>query len=69
MTYAGLKSMIYAGLGPDDPRVKAALSGSRSTTISPPIRAWAPQVSIYYYQIFAKALDADRPTRSSTITA
>ena len=24
MTYAGLKSMIYAGLGPDDPRVKAA---------------------------------------------
>ena len=25
MTYAGLKSMIYAGLGPDDPRVKAAL--------------------------------------------
>ena len=24
MTYAGLKSMIYAGLSPDDPRVKAA---------------------------------------------
>ena len=24
MTYAGLKSMIYAGLTPDDPRVKAA---------------------------------------------
>ena len=24
MTYAGLKSMIFAGLGPDDPRVKAA---------------------------------------------
>jgi squalene-hopene/tetraprenyl-beta-curcumene cyclase len=24
MTYAGLKSMIYAGVGPDDPRVKAA---------------------------------------------
>ena len=25
MTYAGLKSMIYAGVGPDDPRVKAAV--------------------------------------------
>ena len=25
MTYAGLKSMIYAGLSPDDPRVKAAV--------------------------------------------
>ena len=25
MTYAGLKSMIYAGVKPDDPRVKAAL--------------------------------------------
>ena len=24
MTYAGLKSMIYAGLSHDDPRVKAA---------------------------------------------
>src|SRR5262249_53190953 len=24
MTYAGLKSMIYCGVGPDDPRVKAA---------------------------------------------
>src|SRR5262245_7796722 len=24
MTYAGFKSMIYAGVGPDDPRVKAA---------------------------------------------
>ena len=26
MTYAGLKSMIYAGLSRDDPRVKAVLS-------------------------------------------
>ena len=25
MTYAGLKSMIFAGLKPDDPRVKAAV--------------------------------------------
>ena len=26
MTYAGLKSMIYAGVGPDDPRVKGAFA-------------------------------------------
>src|SRR3569623_2787748 len=26
MTYAGLKSMIFAGVGPDDPRVKAAIA-------------------------------------------
>lgn len=26
MTYAGLESMIYAGVDKDDPRVKAALS-------------------------------------------
>ena len=26
MTYAGLKSMIHAGLTPDDPRVKAAIT-------------------------------------------
>ena len=32
MTYSGLKSMIYAGLTKDDPRVKAAVSGSASTT-------------------------------------
>ena len=35
MTYAGLKSMIYAGVGPDDPRVKAAVTaGFGSTMIS-----------------------------------
>jgi len=30
MTYAGLKSMIYAGVGPDDPRVKAAVKWLQS---------------------------------------
>jgi squalene-hopene/tetraprenyl-beta-curcumene cyclase len=27
MTYAGLKSMLYAGVGPDDPRAKATVPG------------------------------------------
>ena len=32
MTYAGLKSMIYAGVGPDDPRVKAAIAVDPAST-------------------------------------
>ena len=32
MTYAGLKSMIYAGVKADDPRVKAAVNGFGSIT-------------------------------------
>ena len=41
MTYAGLKSMIHAGLTPDDPRVKAASPTSRSITRSTRTPAWA----------------------------
>ena len=47
MTYAGLKSMIYAGLDRDDPRVKAALD-----YITPALharrepRAWDSRASI-----------------------
>ena len=33
MTYAGLKSMIYAGLTKEDPRVKAAMGYTGSRTI------------------------------------
>ena len=29
MTYAGLKSFLYAGVGKDDPRVKAAIEWVR----------------------------------------
>ena len=59
MTYAGLKSMIYAGVGPDDPRVKAAVEvDARSTTTSTTTRAWAPPACITTTTPFAKALDA-----------
>lgn len=56
MTYAGLKSMIHAGLTPDDPRVKAALKyiGEHYTLEENP---GLGQVGLYYYyQVFAKAM-------------
>lgn len=58
MTYAGLKSMIYAGVGPDDPRVKAAVEwiGKHYDLKSNPGMGDAGQY--YYYHTFAKALAA-----------
>lgn len=58
MTYAGLKSMIYAGVGPEDPRVQAAVEWIE--------RNWTLQENpgmgtaglYYYYHTMAKALDA-----------
>lgn len=58
MTYAGLKSMIFAGVGPDDPRVKAAtkwLQKNYDIGSNPGLG----QTGVYYYfHTFAKALDA-----------
>ena len=58
MTYAGLKSMIYAGVGPDDPRVKAAFAWAQKhydLTANPEMGSAG---LYYYYHTFAKALDA-----------
>lgn len=58
MTYAGLKSMIYAGVGPDDPRVAAALAWLRKhydVTANPGL---GDAGLYYYYHTFAKALEA-----------
>jgi squalene-hopene/tetraprenyl-beta-curcumene cyclase len=55
MTYAGLKSMIYAKLKKDDPRVKAAVEwGAKHYTLkeNPGI---GPHGWFYYIQTFAKA--------------
>ena len=57
MTYAGLKSMIYAGVGSNDPRVKAArawIERHYSVEENPGL---GPQGLFYYYHTFAKALD------------
>jgi squalene-hopene/tetraprenyl-beta-curcumene cyclase len=58
MTYAGLKSMIYAGVGPDDPRVKAALAWIRKHYAVDANPEMGDAALYYYYHTFAKALDA-----------
>jgi squalene-hopene/tetraprenyl-beta-curcumene cyclase len=70
MTYAGLKSMIYAGLTKDDPRVKAAWDWvTKNWTLdeNPGMRLNSPDSArsglFYYYHTLAKALNAyDQPT-------
>ena len=69
MTYGGIKSMIYAGLTKDDPRVKAAWDWIRKNWTldeNPGMRAGDPKGAeaglFYYYQTFGKALGAyDEP--------
>ncbi len=58
MTYAGLKSMIYAGLGPDDPRVSAALTWVKKHYSLDANPGLGDAGLYYYYHLFAKALDA-----------
>lgn len=56
MTYAGLKSMIYAGLTPEDPRVKAAIEWITKFYTVEENPGMGQQGVLYYYQMFAKAL-------------
>jgi squalene-hopene/tetraprenyl-beta-curcumene cyclase len=56
MTYAGLKSMIYAGLKKDDPRVKAAYSWISKNYDLKSNPGMGSNGLYYYYQTFAKAL-------------
>jgi squalene-hopene/tetraprenyl-beta-curcumene cyclase len=58
MTYAGLKSMIYAGLSRDDPRVKAAYDWIRQHYTLEENPGMGAQGLYYYYHTFAKALAA-----------
>ncbi|MBA4065363.1 MAG: hypothetical protein C0501_16955 [Isosphaera sp.] len=58
MTYAGLKSFLYAGVSKDDPRVKAAVAWVKahySVTENP---GQGQSGLYYYYHTFAKAMDA-----------
>ena len=69
MTYAGLKSMIYAGVAKDDPRVTAAfdwISKNWTLDINPGMQlanpAQAQHGLYYYYNVFAQALNVmDQP--------
>jgi squalene-hopene/tetraprenyl-beta-curcumene cyclase len=56
MTYAGLKSMIYAGLKEDDPRVKAAWNWIQKYYNLDENPGLGQQGLFYYYQTFAKTL-------------
>jgi squalene-hopene/tetraprenyl-beta-curcumene cyclase len=56
MTYAGLKSMIYAGLTPTDPRVKAAFDWIRSHYSLTQNPGMGRNGLYYYYHTFAKTL-------------
>jgi squalene-hopene/tetraprenyl-beta-curcumene cyclase len=58
MTYAGLKSMVYAGLKPDDPRVAAAVKWIQKTYNLEENPGMGQAGVFYYYHLFAKALDA-----------
>ncbi|MBN2578604.1 MAG: terpene cyclase/mutase family protein [Pirellulales bacterium] len=58
MTYSGLKSMIYAGLTKDDPRVKAAVEWIRKHYDVKHNPGMGSAGLYYYYHTFAKALSA-----------
>ncbi|MCS7304385.1 MAG: terpene cyclase/mutase family protein [Thermoguttaceae bacterium] len=58
MTYAGLKSMVYAGLTKDDPRVKAVLGWVRKYYSVSENPGMGDAGLYYYYHTFAKALAA-----------
>lgn len=63
MTYAGLKSMIYAGVGADDPRVEAAVTFLRKHYSLDDNPGVGQQGLFYYYHTMAKALDAFGETK------
>jgi squalene-hopene/tetraprenyl-beta-curcumene cyclase len=56
MTYAGLKSMIYAGLDRNDPRVKAALTYITQHYTLDENPGLGQQGLYYYYHTFAKTM-------------
>ncbi len=61
MTYAGLKSMIFAGVKSDDPRVQAALAWLQKNYSLAENPGMGTSGLYYYYQTMAKALDAFGP--------
>ena len=60
MTYAGLKSLLYAGLSPDDPRVKAALEWIRQHWTFEHNPGLGKQGWLYYLHAQSRALNATR---------
>lgn len=65
MTYAGFKSMLYAGLSVDDPRVRAAFEWLRRHFTFEENPGLGQQGLYYYYHTLARAL---RVAQQETIT-
>jgi squalene-hopene/tetraprenyl-beta-curcumene cyclase len=60
MTYAGFKSLLYAGLSQDDPRVRAAFDWIRRNFTFAENPGLGPQGHYYYLHAMARALQAAR---------
>jgi len=58
MTYAGLKSMLYAGVSKEDTRVQAALTYLKKNYTLKSNPGVGAQGLYYYYHVFGKALSA-----------
>ncbi len=58
MTYAGLKSMLYAGVSKEDPRIQAAMSYLKKHYDVKSNPGMGPAGLFYYYQMFSKAFRA-----------
>ncbi len=70
MTYAGLKSMLYAGVKSDDPRVKAAVKWLRTNYSVDENPGLGKAGLFYYYHLMSKALHAvGSPTFEDTAGA
>jgi hypothetical protein len=58
MTYAGLKTFLYAGVKKDDPRVKSAIGWIRRHYTLEENTGQGQKGLYYYYHTFGKAMDA-----------
>jgi squalene-hopene/tetraprenyl-beta-curcumene cyclase len=58
MTYAGLKSMLYAGVSKDDPRVKSAVAWLRKHYTLENSPGQGTTGLFYYYHLFGKTMRA-----------
>ncbi|MGF1635186.1 MAG: prenyltransferase/squalene oxidase repeat-containing protein [Phycisphaerae bacterium] len=75
MTYAGYKSMIHAGLTPEDPRVAAArewVANNWTLDVNPGMQVADPEKAdwglYYYYHTLARALNVGEVTTIQTPT-
>src|SRR5258708_23998099 len=69
MTYAGFKSLIYAKIPPDDPRLRAADEWIRKNYTLSENPGIGNDGMYYYFLTFARALEARRAGAQSPLVA